>query len=242
MDPLPLSKITEDDLLPRRSAADRVCAVVCGKALLSALERQTRPPDDVLVHSGPVRERLEVAADRDATWFWLLEEDVVPEPTALDHLLAPVADSDLLSPVLMASKVVGPDGLLHPRSAPWPRTRGEIVITACQHRLMSLRLASWGSLLVHRDALAHHGPPREDFRSGADDLEWTARILTRGHGYLAPTSIATRSGSREALSRPELLARVRMILGNAWVSDARAWFAFRVADDAVRSRRAKRMV
>ncbi len=190
-------------------------------------------PDDVVVHGGSIGERLQAATERDAEWFWLLEEDVVPESAALEGLLAPVDDPELLGPVLMASKVVGPDGRLHPRSAPWPRSRGEIVITACQHRLMSLRLAGWGSLLVHRDALVTHGPPREDFRLGGDDLEWTARILMAGHGYLAPASVATRSDPRRRISRPEVRARVRMMLGNAWMGEDRMWFAFRVADDAV---------
>lgn len=224
------------------AGAGTVCAVVRSSATLEALRRQTRPPDDVLVHNGPVAERLQAAVERGAAWLWLLEEDVVPAPGALEQLLMPAAgQGELPAPVLMASKVLGPDGRLHRRSAPWPRSRGEDVIAACRHRLVPLRLAGWGSLLVRRDAVTRHGLPREDFRSGADDLEWTGRLLAEGHGYLSPRSLATRSGLFDGPSHREVRDRVRMMRSSdSWARQERLWFAFRVADDAVRDLRSGR--
>ena len=213
--------------------ADTICAVVGSDAMRAALEGQTRPPDDVLVHEGPIGERVSAAASGSATWLWLLDDDVAPEPSALEELLAPSGrDHGLPAPVVMASKVTGADGRLHPRGAPWPRTRGEEVIAACRHGLVPLRLAGWGSLLVRRDAVARYGPPRPDFDAGADDLEWMARVLATSHGYLAPRSRATRSGAAPRPSWRQLRDRVRLVASPSWAGEERLWFAFRLAGDA----------
>ena len=88
-----------------------VCAVVFPAAdrepgaTIAALERQTRAADDIIVGS---HEALRTALAGDSTWLWLLDGSVVPEPGALEHLLAALAELDSLPPpVLLASKVVG---------------------------------------------------------------------------------------------------------------------------------------
>ncbi len=114
------------------AVAQTVCALVRDGETARRLEAQTRRVDDVLVHDGPVGDRMRAALDREATWFWLLEEGVEPDPTALAELLVPLtADGELPAPVLVASKVLGRDGRLDPRSAPWPRSHGEVVVAAC---------------------------------------------------------------------------------------------------------------
>jgi hypothetical protein len=110
-----------------------------------------------------------------------------------------------------------------------------VVVAAAQHRLASLRLARWGSLLVRREALDRHGPPLDDL-GGAEDLDWTARILREGHGYLAPRSIVERPLPSEPaqLSPGEVSGRVRMVRGDAWVAHEPVWFAFMLGVDALR--------
>ncbi len=216
---------------------ETVCALVRSHETARRLQGQTRPPDDVLVHDGSAGERLRAALERDATWFWLLEDDVVPDPAALAQLLGPVGLGDALpAPVLVASKVVGPDGRLDRRSAPWPRRRGELLVTASRHRLVALRLVGWGSLLVRRDALTDHPLPRAGFAGGAEALEWTARVLAEGHGYMAPRSVATRD-ARSARPEEELRARVAVIPSDCWVRHERLRFAFHVGVDAMRDLR-----
>ena len=122
--------------------APTICAVVSGADAARALERQTRPPDDVLAMGGAARERLRAALQRGTEWIWLVEHDVVPAPAALEELLAPLAlGAELPAPALVTSKVVGGDGRLDPESAAWPRGRGEEVIAAARHRLVTVRLA-----------------------------------------------------------------------------------------------------
>ncbi len=215
----------------------RVCAVIRGTG---ALEGQTREPDDLVAQAGSWHEALREASGRDAAWYWLLDEDVSPAPDALAQLLAPLADlGELPKPALMASKVQTPDRRLHPASAPWPPLLDrEVVIAAAQRRLVSLRLARWGSLLVHRTALAEHDLPRADFAGGADDLEWTARILRMGHGYLAPHSVVTRRAAETGRSAEEIRDRLRMVRGERWVAQEPVWFGFMLGVDALRDLRA----
>ena len=214
-------------------AAPTICAVVAGGDAARAIERQTRPPDDVLVMAGAARERLRAALERGTEWIWLIEPDVVPAPAALEELLAPLAlGGELPAPALFTSKVVGGDGRLDPESASWPRGRGEEVIAAARHRLVALRLARWGSLLVHRDALQRNGLPPVDTGPRGDDLHWSSCVLATGHGYLVPRSLASRSRAGSSLSADEVRARVGMIPSGCWTRAERVRFAFRVIDDA----------
>ncbi len=209
----------------------------------AALDAQLRPPDERAEHAGSWHDAVAAGAGEGADWLWLLEGDALPRPDALAELLAPLADlGDLPAPALMGGKVVGPDGRLHAASAPWPPLLDRVVvIAAAQHRLVSLRLARWGSLLVHRSVLERHGLPRVDFAGGADDLEWTARILRDERGYLAPRSIAVRKhcDKRGVLTLREARDRLRMVRGQAWLAQEPVWFAFMLAVDAMRDVRAR---
>jgi len=231
-----------------------VCAVVLapggpgqGTAALAAVEAQTRGVDQRVVLDGEpssFHAAITSARAHDPTWYWLLDDGVVPEPAALERLLAALdAIGDLPAPGLLASKVVGPDGGLDPHSVPWPPLLDrEVTIGAAQRHLVTLRLVRWGSFMVHRDVLERHGPPRADFAGGADDLEWTARVLREGGGYLVPTSVATR---RTAPRRSrtdgyaELRDRVRMVGGeDRWTAQEPVWWAFLAGVEAFRELKA----
>ncbi len=177
----------------------------------------------------------------DAEWLWLVEGDAVPEPGALDALLAVAADhGDLPAPALVAGRVLAADGRIDPGAAPWiPLLDRVTVIDAARRRLVSLRLARWGSLLVHRDVLARHGLPRGDFAGGGDDLEWTARILLDERGYLAPRSVSRRAAPprRPIGGAAEVRNRARMVRGNAWTGPEPVWFAFMLVVDLARASR-----
>lgn len=217
-----------------------VCAVLRSSPE-AALYAQTRAPERrVVADAGEswaaVLERLR---GDDADWLWLLDDGVVPEPSALEELLAPLAEpADLPAPVLLSSKVVTPAGELDAERAPWiPLLDRDSVIVAATHRLAALRLARWGSLLVRRDALAEH-LPYADYAGGADDLEWTGRLLRDAPGYLVPRSVAVR---RERGDDPlrQLHDRARMVRGAGWVAHEPLWFAFILAADIAREARSR---
>ncbi|HEV2752671.1 MAG TPA: hypothetical protein VGV36_02410, partial [Solirubrobacteraceae bacterium] len=88
-------------------ASVSVCAVVPAEVRLDA---QTRAPDDgVEVGAGRagLAEAVRAAAATGATWLWLVDARVRPDPAALEELLAPLPSAGALGdPVLFAGKVV----------------------------------------------------------------------------------------------------------------------------------------
>jgi len=215
-----------------------VCAVAPPSVNLDA---QSRPPDaGVAVVPGPngLSQAVATAAAGGATWLWLVDQDVAPEPTALEALLAllPVL-GELGDPPLLAGKVVGADGRLDRVRPPWPRLLArEVAIIGAEHRVAALRAARYGSLLVHVRAVRRHGPPRVDFAGAGDDLEWTGRILRDEPGYLVPHSVAVRRADPTGAGDGAMLMRnrVRILRGDGWGGQEKAWFAFLAAQDAAR--------
>ena len=206
---------------------------------LAAVRGQTSAAGEVVGADGSWHDAVAGAQASGAPWVWLVEEGVVPHPDALERLAGTLdALGDLPSPALLAGRVVTADGALHASSAPWmPLLDRRVVIDAAQRRLVSLRVARWGSLLVHRSALEAHGPPRADLRAAAD-IEWTARILRAAPGYLVPSSVATRAAEGAAVTVAELPERARLLRSAAWVRPESAWLAYLTAQQALAAARA----
>lgn len=176
--------------------------------------------------SGGFNRGLKAANAGGAGWTWLMDDDTIPEPEALAELLAaPDALEGLPRPLLLASKVRWTDGSLHPMNAPgFERDRPELVIRAARSGLIPLRTTTFVSLLVSREAVDRHGLPHEHFFIWSDDIEYTARILRHGAGYLVPTSVVchktpsahtaiSASGERFYFHVRNMLYMVR---GDAW--------------------------
>jgi rhamnopyranosyl-N-acetylglucosaminyl-diphospho-decaprenol beta-1,3/1,4-galactofuranosyltransferase len=215
-------------MTPADTGAERVCAIVVTynrvellRECLTALERQSRPVDRILVidnDSGdgtpdvvraehPSAELVELGENRGGAggfhegtrraydegydWLWLMDDDTIPTETALAELLAAPAKLDgLPRPLVLASKVVMPDGHLHPfnRSPPDERDIDRLV-EAVERGLMPMRYTSFVSAFVHRDAVTEFGLPHADYFIWFDDVEFTARVIRDNAGYLAPQSV-----------------------------------------------------
>jgi rhamnopyranosyl-N-acetylglucosaminyl-diphospho-decaprenol beta-1,3/1,4-galactofuranosyltransferase len=185
---------------------------------LSALKDQTRPPDQILVvdnasgdgtpdmlvgefpevlvlrldanegGAGGFHEGIRGAYARGFDWLWLMDDDTVPTPTALECLLEG-RDMAADVPLILASRVLWTDGRLHPMNTPVPRRRTDSLVEAASHRLLAIRAASCVSLLVHRGAIERFGLPIKRYFIWTDDVEFTARILRTEPGYLVPKSV-----------------------------------------------------
>jgi hypothetical protein len=200
------------------------------RAALDALERQTRPPNEVVV-LGP-GEDARAALDRGAAWLWLLEGDVAPEEGALEALLDGLERMrSLPAPVLLASKVLTPEGSQDPASKPVVYTLDlDLAVAACERRLLLVRIVPRGSVLVHRRGVDAAAPG-----AGADGSEWSARLLKREPGLLVPQSVAIRRGAREP--RPSLGTLARLVVGDALRPPERTWLAFRLLEEAIAASR-----
>jgi GT2 family glycosyltransferase len=191
-------------------------------ACLQAIGGQTRAPDRVVVVDNAstdgtpamVRERhpraelLELGENRGssggfhaglaaahaggATWAWIMDDDTIPTPSALEALLAaPDPPPGRPSPLLLASCVVWSDGTMHPMNQPVFKRDPQLYVDACERGLLPLRTATFPSLLVHREAIDRFGLPHAHYFIWSDDWEYTSRILRREPlGYLVPGSVA----------------------------------------------------
>jgi len=141
--------------------------------------------------AGGFHEGLKHAHASGADWIWLMDDDTIARPDALDQLLrAPEAMNGLPAPALLASKVVWTDGSLHPMNHPgFVRDDVERFLASSEHGFLPIRASTFVSLLVHRSAIDEHGLPHKHFFIWSDDIEYTARITRRRAGYLVPDSV-----------------------------------------------------
>ena len=141
--------------------------------------------------TGGFYEAIAAARGTDAVWFWLLDDDSVPRPTALAELLAAVERADATAPpVLMCSRVEWHDGRPHVMNRPIVQRQGSVRLAgAVRSELLPVRAATWVSLMISRVAVERSGMPPRHFFYQADDIEYTARILRDGTGYYVPASV-----------------------------------------------------
>jgi rhamnopyranosyl-N-acetylglucosaminyl-diphospho-decaprenol beta-1,3/1,4-galactofuranosyltransferase len=205
--------------------ATTVCALVVThnrrdllESCLDHLQRQSRPPDRILVvdnastdgtaellarrdgieverlavnagGAGGFAHGLRVAHGAGFEWIWLLDDDTFAEPRCLEALLDGVRRAPA-APSVVSSVARWRDGRLHPMNGPWLRNgRGEFALAA-RARLASIRAATFVSTMIHRGAVDRHGLPPGHYFVWLDDIEYTARILRHERGYVVPESTA----------------------------------------------------
>lgn len=122
-------------------------------------------------------------------FVWIMDDDTVPEPTALQELLAAKDRYDGLA-VLFASEALWHDGQVHPMNK--PRTRPFLSAglrrKAEQIGTVSVRSASFVSVLIEVSTILEYGLPMADFFIWNDDFEYTTRLLKRRVGLYVPAS------------------------------------------------------
>jgi rhamnopyranosyl-N-acetylglucosaminyl-diphospho-decaprenol beta-1,3/1,4-galactofuranosyltransferase len=226
------------------------------KECLEALAAQTRPVDRILVvdnrsedgtvemvrasfpgvdvlelpenvgGAGGFHEGMKAAHAAGADWIWLMDDDTIPRPDALERLLAAREQADR-PPMLLSSRAVWTDGTLHPMNFPgFERHHPELVIAGCERGLMPLRTATFVSLLVHREAVDRYGLPLKRFFIWSDDIEYTARIMRDHAGYLVPDSVVVHKTKQAytaiSTSGERFYFHIRntlyMLRGTAWTT------------------------
>lgn len=165
-------------------------------------------------------------------WFWLMDDDTVPERDALDALVRADASVEGRSrPLVLASAVQWRDRGLHPMNVPAVRVAdAESMIHAARDALLPIRSASFVSVLVHRVALERYGLPRAEYFIYNDDVEFTGRVLRHETGYLVPASVVHHRTPTAyqpyELDSERFFYDVRntllMLRGDAWTAPERA--------------------
>lgn len=151
--------------------------------------------------AGGFRRGLETGLLLAPDWLWLMDDDTIPSPAALEELLSAEARFPAThKPSLLASKVEWTDGKLHPMNFPTTKRTHldpEEALVAAECGTIALRWASFVSVLLRQSAVQEHGLPHGDYFIWNDDTEYTARILRQGLGVLVPKSIVTHKTSRK---------------------------------------------
>lgn len=121
-------------------------------------------------------------------WVWLMDDDTIPTPTALDELVSGAHAADA---VVAGSRVIWTDGSEHPMNTPREKpfvSRAERERAAAAGGL-AVRSTSFVSLLARADVLRDAGLPIADYFIWNDDFEYSTRLIRRGRGVHVPASV-----------------------------------------------------
>jgi len=130
---------------------------------------------------------------------WLLDDDTVPRPEALEALVRVRRDyradepagGALAPPALVASRVVWTDGRDHPMNTPRTKVGASSRERASARRVgcTPIRTASFVSVLVDAARAREVGLPVADYFLWNDDFEFSARVLRGRRGLSCPASV-----------------------------------------------------
>ena len=158
---------------------------------------------------------LRLAAERDYQYAWIMDDDAMPEPTALEALLR--AANALGDFGFLSGKVLWTDGSICRMNVQRDLKLGNI--TDFSPRLIPCGAATFVSLLVPVSVVREVGLPIGEFFIWADDLEYTRRISRRYPCWVVTDSITvhcceTNNGGNVATDVPERIQRYRYAYRN----------------------------
>ena len=147
-----------------------------------------------LGNSGGIFTGMKMAFAGDHDWFWVLDDDTIPSPTALEMLLAGADRFRTAHPGTrvgwLNSVVLWSDGSLHRMNEPKLKSYLEWGPKFLTERCLPAQWCSFVSVMFTREAIAECGLPLKDMFIWYDDVEYTGRIELRGFaGMVVPDSI-----------------------------------------------------
>lgn len=131
----------------------------------------------------------------EAHYVWLMDDDTIPLPSALEELLVAVNDSiraNGMLPTVLGSKALWTNGQEHRMNKPRPRTfvqKGEPTLFGDDGTFQA-RSMSFVSCLINAGAIIGLARlPRAAYFLWNDDFEFTTALLKTGLGYYVPNSV-----------------------------------------------------
>ncbi len=144
-----------------------------------------------LGNSGGVFSGMNTAFAAGHDWFWVLDDDTIPSPTALEMLLAGADRFRTAHPASrlgwLNSVVQWSDGSLHRMNEPKLKPYLDWGPHFLTERFLPAQWCSFVSVMFSREAIAECGLPLKDMFIWYDDVEYTARIELRGFAGIVVT-------------------------------------------------------
>ena len=226
---------------------------------LKALQTQTVPPDLIVVvdnastdgtptmvseqfpdvellaldvnggGAGGFAKGLRHARNTGARWLWMLDDDTIATPTALEALLdAERRLEGFARPLLLSSRVIWSDGTLHPMNMQVFKRDAAHYLDCVQRRVLPVRCATFVSMLVHCDAVDELGVPIESFFIWSDDIEYSGRLTRHANtGFVVPESLVEHRTKAAHVAITEAGDRFYYHMRNScWVIRGNAFSAF----------------
>jgi GT2 family glycosyltransferase len=146
--------------------------------------------------AGGFSEGMKIAFESGYDWIWIMDDDALPELTALERLLNFSSRADILVPVLVDStgKRYGA-GLWRFGYIPISLEYNDVMIIPTE-------MFSFVGPLIRRKVIEHIGFPRKDFFIWADDLEWALRASMAGFAaYAVLDAVIFHDRGRQIMTR-----------------------------------------
>ncbi|WP_413628135.1 glycosyltransferase family 2 protein [Fructilactobacillus vespulae] len=118
----------------------------------------------------------------DYDFYWIMDDDTMPEPTALEELM----QVDCKNGVLASNVLWGNTNSPAIMNVPEP---DRYWTTGSLDGLNKIKSTSFVSMLVSNNALEECGLPIKEFFIWGDDVEFSRRIIRKFGGYFVPNSI-----------------------------------------------------
>jgi rhamnopyranosyl-N-acetylglucosaminyl-diphospho-decaprenol beta-1,3/1,4-galactofuranosyltransferase len=128
-------------------------------------------------------------AHHDPDWVWLMDDDTIPTPTAVEELVAGATAAPGI--VVAGSRVVWHDGQDHPMNTPRENPFGSRAWKQQARELggLAVRSSSFVSMLISVPRIREVGLPIADYFIWNDDFEYSVRLI-RGHrAVFVPSSV-----------------------------------------------------
>jgi len=133
----------------------------------------------------------------DCDWFWLMDDDTIPTPAALEELLAASRSLARWNPAVLASRVeywAEPNEICNlPRfrvNSPWGKNEPpERLMAVAAAGSLPIRNVTFVAPMISRAAVEKYGFPVGGYFIYADDIEYTGRILKNEFGAMVLASV-----------------------------------------------------
>lgn len=136
---------------------------------------------------------MKIAAERHADYVWVMDDDTIPSPTALQPLLEVCEGDDTVG--FACSRVEWTDGHMHLMNLPkFTRNRRLKKTVGTLTAPVECQAATFVSLLVPSRVIYKVGLPIAEYFIWHDDIEYTERITRKGYkGVFVPASVVTHA-------------------------------------------------